>query len=83
MFVIISKPDCVWCDKTKSLLRSREESFSEFSIANHPIFIDFLRSNKLTTVPQIYFEGELVGGYTDLEEWFKWQDDYTRWDLSD
>lgn len=76
MFVIVSKPDCPWCDKAKSLLRYREESFSEFSVAEHPIMIDFLRANKMTTVPQIYYNGDLIGTYTDLEEWFKWDDSF-------
>lgn len=78
MFVIVSKPDCPWCDKAKSLLRSREESFSEFSVAEHPILRDFLYANGMKTVPQIWYKGDLVGMYTDLEDWFIWQDSFAR-----
>lgn len=74
MFTIITKPDCPWCDKAKSLMRMREESFSEFSVAEHPILRDFLKSGDLHTVPQVYWKGERIGGYEDLEAWFQWED---------
>lgn len=69
MYVIISKPDCPWCEKAKRLLQFNDQTFSEYSIAEFPIFRDFLRDNGLTTVPQIFWEGHCIGGYADLEEW--------------
>lgn len=79
MFTIITKPDCPWCDKAKSLMRMREESFSEFSIGEHPILRDFLKSGDLHTVPQVYWKGERIGGYEDLEAWFAWEDNRVVW----
>lgn len=83
MYVIISKPDCPWCDKAKSFLRSRDESFSEFSIAEYPILRDFLKQNNLHTVPQIFWKGDLIGGFTDLEDYIKWNESFNPWNLSD
>lgn len=74
MFTIITKPDCPWCDKAKSLIRMREESFSEFSIDEYPVLRVFLKHNELHTVPQIFLKGERIGGYEDLEAWFQWED---------
>lgn len=78
MFTIITKPDCPWCDKAKSLLRHRDESFSEFSMGEYPIFRDFLKANDLHTAPQIFYKGVLIGGYIDLDEWFA-LDDLRAW----
>lgn len=83
MYVIITKPDCPWCEKAKNFLRSREDIFSEFSLANHPILIDFLRANKLTTVPQIFHNGDLIGGYEDLVDFTNWNDSYKSWEITD
>ena len=71
MFVIVTKPDCPFCDKAKKLIRMNDDSFSEYSVAEHPILRDFLKSNDLHTVPQIYLKGYHVGGYTDLEDFYE------------
>lgn len=67
-YVLLTKPECEWCTKAKELLRKHGEEFVEFNIIEHPILREFLIANKLKTVPQIFINGYLIGGYQDLKE---------------
>ena len=62
--------------KAKELLKSRGEKYQELSIEDHPILREFLIVNQLHTVPQIWFKGDLIGSYTDLEQWLDWEDSF-------
>jgi len=69
-YVVVTSKTCPWCDRVKELLTSKGHTFKEIDVA--PVK-EFLISNGLTTVPQVYINGEHVGGYEDtkaaLEEW--------------
>jgi glutaredoxin 3 len=75
---IYSKNDCPWCDKAKALLSEKNISFKELKFGT-----DFSREqlaekvpfnyNKIT-VPQIFFGDDHIGGYEDLEDFFKLAD---------
>lgn len=67
-FVLFTMPDCHWCKKAKELLTERDEKYVEFDITQHPILREFLVANNLTTVPQVFNDGLLIGGYVDLEQ---------------
>lgn len=66
-YVVLTKPECEWCVKTKELLAERHESFIEFNIIEHPSLREFLLANNIKTVPQIYRNGFHIGGYAALE----------------
>ena len=71
MFYLITKTDCPWCDKAKELLQQREAPFGAFHYNEHPMIVKLMSKAGLKTVPQIWCEGEYIGGYENLVEWFQ------------
>ena len=58
---------CGYCVRAKTLLDSRGFSYDEISLDDDPAFrqtVHDLTGN--WTVPQIFIDGEPVGGYTEL-----------------
>ena len=68
--VLITRKTCIYCDKAKELITKKGDDYVEYDIDDKPDFKEFLKANKLFTVPQIYFEGHHVGGYDDLQEFY-------------
>ena len=68
---IYSKPNCIWCDRAKKLLSSKNFNYTERCIGTDLTKEQFkaLFPDKYT-VPQIIIDGNLIGGYTELEEYF-------------
>ncbi len=67
MYFILTKDDCVWCDKAKQLLEEKGEAFSASSLKDNPLLIRLMLKANLKTVPQIWQDAEHIGGYTELE----------------
>lgn len=65
---IYTKAFCGYCARAKSLLRDKGVEFEEYDITmGGPKREEMLgRSNGGTTVPQIFIDGEHVGGSDDL-----------------
>jgi glutaredoxin len=70
MMVIFSRDNCQWCDRAKELLIEKEEDFIEFIIPDCSEILTFMKYNNLKTVPQVYLDGNLIGGYQELEAYF-------------
>lgn len=72
MFTIISKDNCVWCDKAKDLIRENEQEFVETDVRVKGI-LPLMKKAGLKTVPQIWVDtpsgNEYIGGYEDLVTW--------------
>lgn len=66
-FVIISQPNCSYCKKAKELIAFKGDTYTELDIQEKWGLKDFLRASQLGTVPQIFMDGFLVGGYDELE----------------
>ncbi len=66
--VIYSKAVCPYCEWAKQLLDSHGASYTEFRIDQDEAKRDeMLRlSNGRRTVPQIFINDQLIGGYDDL-----------------
>jgi glutaredoxin 3 len=66
--IIYTKSMCPYCTKAKALLNSKKAKFTEIDITGK----DDLRSemitkaNGRTSVPQIFINGEHIGGCDDL-----------------
>lgn len=69
--VILTRPNCIYCEKAKKLIEEHGDSFVEFDVTKDTVFRAFLKVQGITTVPQIYSEGEHIGGYTDLATWYQ------------
>jgi len=69
---IFSKPDCIYCDKSKTLLKGLGLSYIEKSINDFETKEQFLEAigKRVKTVPQIKINSILIGGYNQLVEYF-------------
>ena len=68
MNVVWSRDQCTYCDQAKNLLRSRGIEFEERNISHGYTKQQLLEAvPNARTVPQIFMDGELVGGFTELK----------------
>ena len=61
--IIYSKENCKWCDLMKALLRRKNIDFHEIKVEDSQ-FENFRLIHKVDTLPQLYVDGKLIGGYT-------------------
>ena len=67
--VIWSKYHCPYCDQAKALLTSKGIVFEEKKIGDGYTKEELLEAvPNARTVPQIFLDGELVGGFTELTQ---------------
>jgi thioredoxin reductase (NADPH) len=73
-YTIFTKDNCPWCVKAKDLLKSHNVEYDEIHIPNdltREEFYVIVESNNTTkTVPKIFCDDVLIGGYEDLADWF-------------
>ena len=69
---VFSKPNCIYCDKSKTLLNGLGFSYIENSINDDNSKQEFLEAigKRVKTEPQIKINSKLVGGYNQLVEYF-------------
>ena len=69
---IYTKNNCIWCDRAKLLLDSKDIEFKEIDLSDDQKREKFYNSigENVKTVPQIYIDNLRVGGYQDLVAWF-------------
>ena len=69
---IYTKNNCIWCDRAKLLLDSKDIKFKEIDLSDDQIREKFYNSigENVKTVPQIYIDDLRIGGYQDLVAWF-------------
>jgi glutaredoxin len=71
--VIWSKTQCPYCDQAKNLLKLRGIEFEERNIATGNWTKDQLLEAVPTakSVPQIFIDDKLVGGFQELKKYFE------------
>ena len=69
---IYTKNNCIWCDRAKLLLDSKDIEFKEIDLSDDQKREKFYNSigENVKTVPQIYIDDLRIGGYQDLIAWF-------------
>lgn len=68
---IWTKSNCSYCVQAKVLLEQQGIEFEERKIGSEYTKEDLLKSvPHAKTVPQIFLDGELVGGFTELKARF-------------
>ena len=66
--IVWSKYNCPYCDQAKALLTQRGIQFEEKKIGDGYTREELLEAVPTArTVPQIFIDGELVGGFTELK----------------
>lgn len=65
---IYTTPLCPYCFKTKKLLKRKGVAFTEIDVSGDPAERRRMtaRAEGRTTVPQIFIDGEPVGGWDEL-----------------
>ena len=69
--VIFTKPSCPYCDWAKNLMRVNGVQYTENLIGKDILreeFIELYPEQK--TVPLIFINGNKIGGYLELKEFF-------------
>ena len=67
--IVWSKDQCPYCDQAKALLKSRNIEFEERNIMHGWSKEQLLEAVPTArTLPQIFLDEELVGGFTELRK---------------
>jgi glutaredoxin 3 len=67
--IVWSKNHCPFCDQAKALLTQKGIVFEEKKVGEGYSREDLLEAVPTArTVPQIFLDGELVGGFTELKQ---------------
>lgn len=71
---ILTKPGCPHCARAKAQLKDAGYRFEEIQLGNNGISYSTLQAiSGRGTVPQVYIDGQHIGGADDLESWFAGQ----------
>ena len=62
------KRDCPFCHKAEDLLREKGQTFTEIDVEEDSAKLGEMleRSQGRKTVPEIFFDGKLIGGFDEL-----------------
>ena len=67
MIEIYGKTQCPYCDMAKVFFDSKGIDYEVYSADDPDVFKEMLERNpQARTVPQIFIDDKLIGGYTDL-----------------
>ena len=70
--VVWSKYHCPFCDQAKALLTQKGIQFEEKKIGDGYTKEELLEAIPTArTVPQIFLDDELIGGFTELKKYFE------------
>jgi glutaredoxin len=70
--LIYSKPDCDFCVKAKEFMWGADIDYDEYTVGRDIMWenVQERAPVDITTVPQIWIDGQYVGGYTELVKWY-------------
>jgi glutaredoxin 3 len=72
--IVWSKYHCTYCDQAKSLLEKHDIDFEERKIGDGYTREDLLEAvPSARTVPQIFLDDKLIGGFTELKQYLQGQ----------
>lgn len=66
-YVILTQPSCPWCDKVKELIVSKGDTYVGMDISTDLSLKEFMRLNKILTVPAVFLGGSYMGGYQTMK----------------
>ena len=71
--IVYSGPACSWCERVKVLLQENDYEIEEKSIVNKGNVEEFQNkfNQTMRTVPQVVIDGELIGGFAEVEQKMK------------
>jgi glutaredoxin len=66
---IYTKENCPYCVKAKQFFKSKKIEFTEIYVGRDIARDEYFTLTGMKTVPAIYLENSLVGGYAELVEY--------------
>ena len=71
-FLVFTKYRCSYCDRAKTLIGQKGYEYESINIEDNNNIDILLEKNKYArTMPQIFINDKLIGGYTDLVKYFE------------
>ena len=71
-FLVFTKYRCSYCDRAKTLIEQKGYEYQSINIEDDNNIDILLEKNKYArTMPQIFINDKLIGGYTDLVKYFE------------
>ncbi|MFC1740950.1 glutaredoxin domain-containing protein [Nanoarchaeota archaeon] len=67
---IYTKVGCPYCTRAKQMLADKDVEFEEIVLSDAAEFEKLKQETNHMTVPQVFIDGEFIGGSDDLEDWF-------------
>ncbi len=66
--VVYTTTYCPYCTRAKQLLKNKGVNFEEIVIEGHDqkMWQELYERSKMKTVPQIYVDDKIIGGYDDI-----------------
>ena len=65
--IMFSKGSCPYCIRAKALLQQKNQSYTDIRIDLQPeLREEMIKKSGRTTVPQIFINGQHIGGCDDL-----------------
>lgn len=71
MFEIYGTQQCPWCDRVKDLVNSTGFEYTYTDVGESEEAQQMFRQNNYRTVPQVFHEGEHIGGYEATNKYLK------------
>ena len=75
---IYTKDGCLWCDMLKALLKKKNVTYKEIKLQEAGEFLEFKNKWGVSTVPQLFDKGNLVGGYNSVLDILRSTFDYDK-----
>jgi ribonucleoside-diphosphate reductase subunit M1 len=75
---IYTKDGCSWCDMLKILLKKKNVTYKEIKLQEVGEFLEFKNKWGVSTVPQLFDKGNLVGGYNSVLDILRSTFDYDK-----
>ena len=66
VIVIYTTDRCPYCRAAKDLLRAKKLAFEEVDVGEEDRFDELVRKTGWKTVPQIFIDDQLIGGFEEL-----------------
>lgn len=69
-----SQPSCPWCDRVKQLIVSKGHEYTEKMLGDTGTKEElFNKAPSVRSVPQVFINDQHVGGFNEVQEYFKSQ----------
>ena len=68
-FTIYVKPSCTYCERAKQILTKNNLDFIYIDLSLDEKKLEEFRSKGFRTVPIIYCDNDLVGGFDELQDY--------------